>query len=203
MLWDWPLFLFPCGFQARASHAVLDAGLLIKPHFLHSVCLITDTPHPTDLCFASPVAIGSFWCTSDRCRKMFQFFGFPVNFSRCQDVLEHDKILLLCQFWLWHLGPYLPVGELCITGRRKKPPPQWQWCWFSLFLYHPSVVTAVPEVAFLWELDDISFFPLGAYIILLKRLYSMLTVISLPALMASVGISSCLPIFRVMITFLI
>ena len=40
-----PLFLFPCGFQVRAWHVVLDAGFLrvcpIQPHFLRSICLAT------------------------------------------------------------------------------------------------------------------------------------------------------------------
>ena len=40
-----PLFLFPCGFQVRAWHVVLDAGFLsmcpIQPHFLHNICLAT------------------------------------------------------------------------------------------------------------------------------------------------------------------
>ena len=40
-----PLFLFPCGFQVRAWHAVLDAGFLrvcpIQPHFFRSICLAT------------------------------------------------------------------------------------------------------------------------------------------------------------------
>ena len=40
-----PLFLFPCGFQVRAWHLVLDAGFLrvcpIQPHFFSSNCLAT------------------------------------------------------------------------------------------------------------------------------------------------------------------
>ena len=40
-----PLFLFPCRFQVRAWHVVLDAGFLrvcpIQPHFLRSICLTT------------------------------------------------------------------------------------------------------------------------------------------------------------------
>ena len=40
-----PLFLFPCGFQVRDWHVVLDTGFLrvcpIQPHFLCSICLTT------------------------------------------------------------------------------------------------------------------------------------------------------------------
>ena len=45
------------------------------------------------------------------------------------------KLLLPCQFWLWCLGLCLPVGQPCIPGRRRTPPPWWAlhqlWleCW--------------------------------------------------------------------------
>ena len=49
-----PLFLFPCGFQVRAWHVVLDAGFLrvcpIQPHFLRSICLATcSCPAPSHI----------------------------------------------------------------------------------------------------------------------------------------------------------
>ena len=68
-----PLFLFPCGFQVRAWHMVLDAGFLrvcpIQPHFLRSICLATGSCPARSYrsSFGSSLAIGFCRCASDRC----------------------------------------------------------------------------------------------------------------------------------------
>ena len=98
-----PLFLFPCGFQARAWLVMLNAGCLrvcpIQPHFLHSICLVTGScpTRSTDLHFGSSPANGFCRCSSDWCWRMSGSFDASSVLSAVSHVRRAGKT----SHWSW------------------------------------------------------------------------------------------------------